>query len=69
VRTKFDIYVFIKTPVVKQEQQKTGKKQKQKQTNKQKNKTKQNLILTTTNGTYQWSFNILKFKNNSWTQL
>jgi hypothetical protein len=27
------------------------------------------LILTTTNGTYQWSFNILKFKNNSWTQL
>jgi hypothetical protein len=53
VRTKFDIYVFIK----------------QKQTNKQKNKTKQNLILTTTNGTYQWSFNILKFKNNSWTQL
>ena len=42
VRTKFDIYVFIKTPVVKQEQQKNGKKTKTK-TNKQtkkQNKTK-----------------------------
>ena len=40
VRTKFDIYVFIKTPVIKQEQQKTGRKNKNK--NKQTNKQKQN---------------------------